>query len=86
MLAEHQRLPQLVGYFIAYGSFVPVISRQNRIRKTHPEKLTPESRLWWLLFTAPLETIGLFGFAWTSLGPAYGIPWIAPLIFACLIG
>jgi len=32
-----------------------------------------------------LETIGLFGFAWTSLGPEYGIPWIAPLIFAALI-
>lgn len=25
---------------------------------------------------APLETIGLFGFAWTSLGPDYGIPWV----------
>jgi hypothetical protein len=35
---------------------------------------------------APLETIGLFGFAWTSLGPDYGIPWIAPMIFAAVIG
>jgi hypothetical protein len=35
---------------------------------------------------APLETIGLFGFAWTSLGPSYGIPWIAPMIFSCLVG
>jgi hypothetical protein len=34
---------------------------------------------------APLETIGLFGFAWTSLGPDYGIPWIAPMIFTVLI-
>jgi hypothetical protein len=34
---------------------------------------------------APLETIGLFGFAWTSLGPDYGIPWIAPMIFTVMI-
>lgn len=33
---------------------------------------------------APLETIGLFGFAWTSIGPPH-VHWIAPLIFACLI-
>jgi len=35
---------------------------------------------------APLEAIGLFGFAWTSLGPDYGIPWIVPMIFSCLVG
>ena len=35
---------------------------------------------------APLEPIGLFGFAWTSLGPKSGIPWIAPMIFSCLVG
>ena len=34
---------------------------------------------------APLETIGLFGFAWTSLGPPH-VHWIAPLIFACMVG
>ena len=33
---------------------------------------------------APLETFGLFGFAWTSLGPPH-VHWIAPLIFACMI-
>ncbi len=36
------------------------------------------------LKAAPLETIGLFGFAWTSLGPP-NIPWIAPMIFSTLI-
>ena len=30
-------------------------------------------------------TIGLFGFAWTSLGPP-NVHWIAPLIFAAMIG
>lgn len=38
------------------------------------------------MFLAPLETIGLFGFAWTSLGPKYGIPWMAPMIFTALVG
>lgn len=33
---------------------------------------------------APLETIGLFGFAWTSFGPSH-VHWIAPMIFSSLI-
>lgn len=33
---------------------------------------------------APLLTIGLFGFAWTSLGPPH-VHWIAPMIFSALI-
>lgn len=33
---------------------------------------------------APLLTIGLFGFAWTSLGPPK-VHWIAPMIFSTLI-
>jgi hypothetical protein len=33
---------------------------------------------------APLLTIGLFGFSWTSLGPPH-VHWIAPMIFSCLI-
>lgn len=33
---------------------------------------------------APLETIGLFGFAWVSIGPPHA-HWIAPLIFSTLI-
>ena len=37
-----------------------------------------------LLLAAPLETIGLFGFAWTSLGPPH-VHWIAPLIFSSFI-
>jgi hypothetical protein len=34
---------------------------------------------------APLETIGLFGFAWTSLGPPH-VHWIAPMFFSALVG
>lgn len=33
---------------------------------------------------APLLSIGLFGFAWTSLGPPQ-VHWIAPMIFSALI-
>lgn len=33
---------------------------------------------------APLLPIGLFGFAWTSLGPPQ-VHWIAPMIFSTLI-
>lgn len=50
------------------------------------DALVPERRLYWLLWTAPLEAIGLFGFAWTSLGPDSGVPWIAPLLFSALVG
>ncbi|KAF1970926.1 MFS general substrate transporter [Bimuria novae-zelandiae CBS 107.79] len=74
----------LIGYCVAYFSFFPVISRQNKVRKQHPDVLTPESRLWWLLFLAPLLPIGLFGSAFVVAGPP--LPWIAPLIFAVLIG
>jgi hypothetical protein len=74
----------LIGYFISYFSYLPSIHHfRGKRRRGIP--LKPEVRLWWLLFLAPLETIGLFGFAWTSLGPDHGIPWIAPMIFSTLI-
>jgi hypothetical protein len=64
---------------------MPSIINFRRKRRQNPGSVAPEARLWWLLFLAPLETIGLFGFSWTSLGPSYGIPWIAPMIFSTLI-
>jgi len=78
-------IPILIGYFLAYLSYMPSIHYFRQKRRKDPESVSPEARLWWLLFMAPLETIGLFGFAWTSLGPDYGIPWIAPMIFSTLI-
>ena len=78
-------LPIIIGYFIGYFSFFPFIHRQRQIRRKDPDALQPEARLYWLLFTAPLETIGLFGFAWSSLGPNHGVHWIAPMIFSVLI-
>jgi len=79
-------VPLLVGYILAYLSYLPSIHRFRGIRRKDPGRLKPEARLWWLLFLAPLETIGLFGFAGTTLGPTRGIPWIAPMIFSCLVG
>ncbi|KAJ5556105.1 hypothetical protein N7494_000020 [Penicillium frequentans] len=79
-------LPLLIGYFLAYLSFLPSIHmfRQKR-RKNGSESVPPEARLWWLLYVIPCLPIGLFGFAWTTLGPP-NVHWIAPMIFTMVIG
>ncbi|KAL4879170.1 major facilitator superfamily domain-containing protein [Aspergillus karnatakaensis] len=79
-------IPILVGYFIAWGSFIPVIKRNARERRERPddEHTQYESRLWWLLYTAPCLPIGLIGFAWTSLGPP--VHWIGTMIFSAIVG
>lgn len=75
----------VIGYLIAYALFIPDQWRQRYVRKHEGETARlAERRLLLLLFIAPLETIGLFGFAWTSMGPDY-TPWIAPMIFVTLI-
>ena len=75
----------LVGYIIAYLLTIPDVARQNYVRKRDgTASRLAERRLLLLLFIAPLEPIGLFGFAWTSIGPHYA-PWIAPMIFSSLI-
>lgn len=78
-------LPILVGYFIAWFSFIPAIKRNIRERHAKPndEIAQYESRLWWLLYTAPCLPIGLIGFAWTSLP---NIHWIGSMIFAAIVG
>ena len=78
-------LPILVGYFLAWAIFIPAIERNKADRRAHPddEKAQYESRLWFLLYTAPCLPIGLIGFAWTSGGPP--IPWIASMIFGAVI-
>lgn len=72
------------GYVLAYLSSLPWIRHDRRQRFL--KQTQPESRLFWLLWLAPLLPVGLIGFAWTSLGPQYNVPWIAPLVFAMLIG
>ncbi|KAF2430071.1 synaptic vesicle transporter [Tothia fuscella] len=79
-------IPIMIGYFIAWFSFIPAIRRniKERASKPNDEKAQYESRLWWLLFTAPCLPIGLFIFAWTSGGPP--IHWIGTMIGAAIIG
>ncbi|OJJ58966.1 hypothetical protein ASPSYDRAFT_152456 [Aspergillus sydowii CBS 593.65] len=79
-------LPILVGYFIAWFSFVPAIKRNIRERRENPEDehTQYESRLWWLLYTAPCLPIGLIGFAWTSLGPP--VHWMGTMVFSAIVG
>lgn len=43
-----------------------------------------ESRLWWLLYTAPCLSIGLIGFAWTSSGPP--LHWMGTMVFSAIVG
>ncbi|ORX40311.1 MFS multidrug transporter [Kockovaella imperatae] len=80
-------IPLLVGYFLSYLSFLPSIHYFRQKRRRYGSKaVSPEKRLWWLLFVIFLEPIGLFIFAWTGIGPSYGIPWIAPMIGSALVG
>ena len=79
-------IPIGIGYFIAWALFIPAIRRNIREREEKPgdEKAQYESRLYWLLFTAPCLPIGLIGFAWTSGGPP--IHWFGSMVFSAIIG
>ncbi|KAF1999035.1 MFS multidrug transporter-like protein [Amniculicola lignicola CBS 123094] len=75
-----------IGYFLAWFSFIPAIKHNEKVRRDNPddERAQYESRLWWLLYTAPCLPIGLIIFAWTSTGPP--IHWIGPMIGSAIIG
>lgn len=76
----------LIGYLLAYLIFLPDIWRQQKIRKEHGDaSRLPERRLLLLLYIAPLEAMGLFGFAWTTMGPEYNLHWIVPHPFILMI-
>ncbi|KAI4108717.1 MAG: hypothetical protein L6R37_000881 [Teloschistes peruensis] len=79
-------IPILIGYFIAWFAFIPAIKRNiaERAAKPEDEKAQYESRLWFLLYTAPCLPLGLIGFAWTSGGPP--IHWIGSMVFAAIVG
>lgn len=78
-------IPIGIGYIIAWIAFIPAIRRniKERHRKPDDEKAQYESRLWFLLYTAPCLPIGLFGFAWTVLPKVH---WIGSMIFSAIIG
>lgn len=75
-----------VGYVVAWIAFIPAIRRNIKEREAKPddERAQYESRLWFLLYTAPCLPIGLIGFAWTIQGPP--IHWIGSMIFAAIVG
>src|SRR4051812_36620333 len=53
------------------------------MRKPGDEHAQYESRLWWLLYTAPCLPIGLIIFAWTSGGPP--MHWIGTMVGSAII-
>nr|XP_036587432.1 transporter C794.04c-like protein 3 [Colletotrichum truncatum]KAF6798374.1 transporter C794.04c-like protein 3 [Colletotrichum truncatum] len=79
-------IPIGIGYLIAWAIFIPAIKRNIKERKAkpHDDRAQYESRLWFLLYTAPCLPIGLIGFAWTIQGPP--IHWIGSMIFAAIVG
>ncbi|KAL4784883.1 major facilitator superfamily domain-containing protein [Aspergillus varians] len=80
-------IPINLAYILAYFSYFPWFWRDQHHRKNmEADDMPPERRLKWLLWLAPLEPIGLFGFAWTSFGRERNIPWIASMIFSTCVG
>lgn len=79
-------IPIGIGYLIGWLAFIPSIKRNIKEREAKPddERAQYESRLWFLLYTAPCLPIGLIGFAWTIQGPP--IHWIGSMIFAAIVG
>ncbi|UNI15903.1 hypothetical protein JDV02_002389 [Purpureocillium takamizusanense] len=79
-------IPIGIGYVIAWLLFIPAIKRniKERAAKPNDERAQYESRLWFLLYTAPCLPIGLIGFAWTIQGPP--IHWIGSMIFVAIVG
>ena len=79
-------IPLLLGYLVAYGMFLPMYRRDRYVMKGVLTRMKPEQRLQLLLWLVPLEALGLFGFAWSALGPDANIHWMVPLIFVLLVG
>jgi MFS family permease len=50
-------IPILIGYVLSYLSYLPWIHRFCRKRKADPDSVSPEKRLWWLLYRKCAETI-----------------------------
>ncbi|KAI0397633.1 MFS general substrate transporter [Xylariaceae sp. FL0594] len=74
-----------IGYLLAYLFYIPVISRNRKLRAREPnsEYAQFEARLWWLLYTAPCLPIGLLIFAW---GATTAVHWSLCMFGCVLIG
>ncbi|KAK1984927.1 major facilitator superfamily transporter [Colletotrichum cereale] len=79
-------VPIGIGYVLAWLLFIPAIKRNIKERHAKPndDRAQYESRLRFLLYTAPCLPIGLVGFAWTIQGPP--IHWIGSMVFAAIVG
>ncbi|KAI0533226.1 MFS general substrate transporter [Xylaria digitata] len=75
-----------VGYLLAWLIFIPSFSRNMKRRQKYPddEHAQYESRMYLLLWLAPLLPIGLLIFAFASAGPP--LHWIGPVIATAIIG
>lgn len=79
-------IPILNGYFISYASYMPsMINFRRKRARTQPWISGTRSSLGVATLSGSIRDSWPFGFAWTSLGPSYGISWIAPMIFSTLI-
>jgi hypothetical protein len=79
-------IPINAAYFFTYFLYWPIFKRDEHMRKKNGiDSQSPEHRLKPLLWLALFEPIGLFGFAWTCMGPPV-THWIAPMIFSFLVG
>ncbi|KAF2738507.1 MFS general substrate transporter [Polyplosphaeria fusca] len=76
-------IPLAGSYLLSYFSFFPIINR-HKTRRSRGETLSPETRLWWLLFQCVLLPIGLLGGAFVASGPP--LHWSGFVVFSCFIG
>ncbi|KIW00795.1 uncharacterized protein PV09_07774 [Verruconis gallopava] len=73
-----------IGYLIGWAIWVWDIGRRQGKRQRFGSTATPETRLRWLLYTAPLLPTGMIGFAWTATGPPRH--WLVPNFWLALVG
>ncbi|WEW62017.1 hypothetical protein PRK78_007517 [Emydomyces testavorans] len=50
-------IPIILGYIIAYFSFIPIILHHKKELQVRPYRATPERRLWWLLFRSSASAL-----------------------------
>lgn len=75
----------LIGYVLCWAVYQYLYSRDRAAVRRNPDAFSPEHRLKALLALGILLPVGLYGLAFTSLGPPQ-VHWIAPLLFIILIG
>ncbi|KAI1078938.1 major facilitator superfamily domain-containing protein [Whalleya microplaca] len=81
-------IPIGLGYLFAYFAYFLVIKRNIARRESRPEDehAQYESRLWFLLWTAPLLPLGLILFAFTAAFSEPPIHWVGSSVAAFVIG